>query len=187
MDNSININDIEFLQTIYSNYDKIENILGKYTRDELGKLISNTHKQSIKEDLIEWFGDDNEFIKYIINSHNLDINIDVKNLDYMVHVNGTINWNDNIIKFQYFGDDSFYNYGSINILNHNYTLNTDGYYNDMIILMNNLGINDNNKDKDLIFRFHIFMAQICMRENSSKYPLSSGNCYTFTYKFSPKK
>ncbi len=42
-----------------------------------------------------------------------------------------------------------------------------------------------NDDSNLIYRFHVLLAELALFNNGSEYDITAGNCYTFAYQFRP--
>lgn len=147
----------------------------------------NKDASALKTTVLDWFDEPNEFTDCLeFNCFHLDSYCKIKSLDYLVSILARVKWNNQSIHFHYCGDDSFSNFGVIELNDKRFEKLCPEYYVEMKFVMNSLSV-AHNDDLDIIYRFHVLLAQLALYNNDSEYDITAGDCYTFTYQFQPSK
>ena len=140
---------------------------------------------TFKRQVLNWFDETNEFMDYLKKDCcELDSNCQVKSLEHIVSISAWVCWNNKTICFHYCGDDSFSDFGMIELNGKKFVKLCPEYYAEMKSVMDYINVAHNN-DVNLIYGFHVLLAELALFNNQSEYNITTGDCYTFTHQFKP--
>ncbi len=162
-----------------------EETINYYDSESKSESESAEDNFSFKIKVLNYFDEDDEFVDYLkINCWELNSKCEVKSIDYMISILAWVSWNNIIVFFHYCSDNSFSNFGIIELNGKQFDTLCPEYYIEMKCVMDSMNVLHNN-DPILISKFHIFLAKLALFNNESEYNITEGNCYTFTNNFMP--